>query len=392
MASPTTVDPSAAFAWLERLVDQSSWSLAPDDLAACEALVAELFGSIADEVRTVDLPPLAEVDDEGVVHERPLGRAIVATRRPTADRRVLLVGHYDTVFPPHAAFRGVTRAGDVWRGPGVVDAKGGLVVAWSALVEAERDGLTVGWDVVVVPDEEIGSPGSVGLLVDLAGRASLGLGYEPSMPDGSLAAARPGSANLVHVVRGRAAHAGRELEQGRNAVLAAALLAQRIDGLNADPELIANPGVLRGGSATNVVPDLAVLRSNIRASTEAAFARMEAALAGAVSEIAVDGIEVVAHGGVTRPPKPMHPAYHTLLEGIRDAGRVVDVAVTWQDTGGVCDGNVLAGAGLVNVDNLGPVGGDLHRPTEYLVPSSIAERARLSAEVLRRFDVGELTT
>lgn len=390
MASPSPVDPSAAFGWLERLVDQPSWSLASDDLAACEALVAELFGTLADDVRTIDLPPLAEVADDGTVHERQLGRAVVASARPGIERRALLVGHYDTVFPPGSPFRGITEDGHVWRGPGIVDAKGGLVVAWSALATAERAGMRVGWDVVVVPDEEIGSPGSAGLLTEFAREASLGLGYEPSMPDGSLAAARPGSANFVHVIRGRAAHAGRELSEGRNAVLAAAALAQRIDGLNGDPELIANPGVLRGGSATNVVPDLAVLRSNVRATTSEAFGRMEASLGVAIEAIAVDGIEIVAHGGITRPPKPMHPAYRDLLEAVHVAGAIVGLDVRWQDTGGVCDGNVLAGAGLVNVDNLGPVGGDLHRSTEYLVPGSIEERARLSAEVLRRFDAGEL--
>lgn len=388
--APSPVQIAAAEDRLRALVDQPSWSLAIDDLAACARLVGDLFDPIADEVDLLDLQPLEEVDERGLVRPVPLGQVVRAVRRPHAPRRVLLIGHYDTVFPPGSAFAGVTESDGIWRGPGVVDAKGGLVVAALALELAEAAGLEVGWEVLVVPDEEIGSPGSAAVSAAAASHADLGLGYEPAMPDGAIAAARPGSANWVHVVSGKAAHAGRELAEGRNAVLAAAALAARIQALNDDPELLANPGMLHGGTALNIVPDLAVLRSNVRATSGEAMDRATAAIATAMQEIGVEGIRIAQHGGVTRPPKELTDGYARLLAAVVATAADLGITLHQRDTGGVCDGNVLAGAGLVNVDNLGPVGGDLHRPSEYLIPSSIGPRARLSAEVLVRFDRGEL--
>jgi glutamate carboxypeptidase len=210
------------------------------------------------------------------------------------------------------------------------------------------------------------------------------------MPDGSVAGARPGSANFVHVVRGKAAHAGRELDEGRNAILAAARLAQEIDALNHHPDVLANPGRIHGGSAVNVVPDLAVLRSNVRPRTDAAAAYVTDALAEAIAAIAIDGIRITQHGGISRPPKELNDRYRTLLDAVSATGRALGMEVAWRDTGGVCDGNNLAGAGLVNVDNLGPVGGDLHRTTEYLDVSSIPARAKLGAALIVGFDQGRL--
>jgi len=374
---------------LATLVGLPSWSHDLDGLAACAPAVAALFERLGAVTTFVDLPAAPQVRDDGTVVDHAVGRAVVATVRPDADRRALLVGHYDTVFPPDLGF-GLTRSDDVWHGPGVVDAKGGLVVAALALEAAEAAGVDVGWDVVVVPDEEIGSPGSAALLAEMAGRAHIGFGYEPAMPDGSLAGARPGSANYTHVVRGVSAHAGRELDQGRNAILAAAALAQAIDRLNDHPDVLANPGRISGGSGTNIVPDLAILRSNVRPRTDEAAAFVAARLRDAIAEIAVDGIHITEHGGMSRPPKELTDRYRRMLEGVTQAATDLGLSIGWQDTGGVCDGNNLAGAGLVNVDNLGPVGGDLHRTTEYLDVASVASRARLSAELLVRFDRGRL--
>lgn len=386
---PTPPDIEPALADIERLVDRSSWSRSPDDLARCAEAVLEFLGPVGDRAELVDVEDLEVVRDDGVVTTQPLGPVVRVVRRENADRSVLLVGHYDTVFPPDSGFDGVTVDGEVVRGPGVVDAKGGLVLVERILRMVEAAGADIGWELLIVGDEEIGSPGSAPVLAEAAGRHDFGLGYEPSMPDGTLAGARPGSANFAHVVRGRAAHAGRELDQGRNAVLAAGRLAEAMDQLRDDPEILANPAVLVGGTATNIVPDLAVLRSNIRAMTDAAASRALEALDAAMRRLSVDGITVEQHGGFGRPPKEMTPRYGALLGQVRDTGASMGLLVGWRDTGGVCDGNVLAGAGLTNVDNMGPVGGDLHRHTEYLRPESLPERAALSAALLIGYDRGD---
>src|SRR5439155_27334584 len=123
------------------------------------------------------------------------------------------------------------------------------------------------YDVVINSDEEVGSPASAALLTHAARGKRAALTYEPSaLPDGTLAGARPGSGNFAIVVRGRSAHAGRNPQDGRNALVAAADLALRLERLKREG-LTVNPSRIEGGSPSNVVPDLAILRINLRPRT-----------------------------------------------------------------------------------------------------------------------------
>ena len=125
----------------------------------------------------------------------------------------------------------------------------------------------IGWEVLLNADEEIGSPGSIGVIKQIAARCDLGLLYEPALPDGTLVSWRKGSGNFSFVVRGKAAHAGREFEKGRNAIVAASRLIDEIANLNTDPEVTYNAGRISGGGPLNVVPDLAIGRVNVRVKT-----------------------------------------------------------------------------------------------------------------------------
>src|SRR5690606_18864272 len=121
---------------------------------------------------------------------------------------------------------------------------------------------------LINPDEEIGSIGSAPLLVQGAKRNDFGLTYEPSLPDGTLAGARKGSGNFTTVVHGRAAHAGREPQMGRNAIALLAEYIQALFALNgAMPDITVNPGRIDGGGPVNVVPDLAQCAFNVRVGT-----------------------------------------------------------------------------------------------------------------------------
>ena len=147
--------------------------------------------------------------------------------------------------------------------------KGGLAVMLSALkaVETSPGADRIGYEVVINSDEEVGSLASAPLLAQAACGKRAALTYEPAaLPDGTLAGARPGSGNFAIVVHGRSAHAGRNPEDGRNALLAAADLALRLDALKRDG-LTVNPSRIEGGSPSNVVPDLAILRVNLRPRT-----------------------------------------------------------------------------------------------------------------------------
>ena len=154
-------------------------------------------------------------------------------------------------------------------------------------------------------DEEVSSPGSAPLLLDCARRVDAGLTFEPALPDGTLAGARPGSGNFSVHVAGRAAHAGREPEKGRNAVIAAADLALRLSALVA-PDLKVNVAKLEGGGPNNVVPDTAVLRFNMRPASLEAEARALASIDSVVAAVAATHeVEAHRHGHFARPPKPL---------------------------------------------------------------------------------------
>lgn len=339
------------------------------------------------QVAVHPLPLHRLIDDQGELQSRPLGHAIVLSKHPTAPRQLYLGGHLDTVYPAEHPFQHCIRLSEQrLRGPGLTDMKGGLVVMLYALLALERSPWAgrLGWRVLLNPDEEIGSPASAALLRRLARQVDLGLIFEPAFADGRLAGARKGSGNFTLVVHGRAAHAGRAPEQGRNAVRALSDFIVALDALNAcQPGLTVNPAFVAGGGALNVVPDLALVRFNIRVQTPAQIDWCRQQLARLIAQgEAREGIRLELHGDFGRPPKRLDAATLKLLQLARDSAQQLGFELDWADTGGCCDGNNLAAAGVPNLDNLGVRGGAIHSVDEYLEVDSLVERARLSALIL----------
>ena len=331
--------------------------------------------------------PVTAVDASGTAKPLAHGDNLHLVVRPDAPVRVLLTGHIDTVFAVDHPFQ-TCRWLDATtvNGPGTADMKGGIAVMLAALeaVEASPFAAGIGYEVVLNSDEEVSSLGSAALLRDAALRCHLGLTYEPALPDGTLAGGRKGSGNFAAVVRGTAAHAGREPEKGRNALLAAADLALRLAALVRDG-LSVNPARIDGGGPNNIVPDLAVLRFNARPSTLADQAAAEDAIAEAVAAVAAQhDVAITLDGGFARPPKPLDANQRRLFDLVHDCGAAIGLRIGWRDTGGVCDGNNLAATGLAVVDTMGVRGGAIHSADEYMDTASLVERARLSALVLMR--------
>jgi len=157
------------------------------------------------------------------------------------------------------------------------------------------------------------------------------------------------------------------------------------DAINATPgrDLTLTIAALHGGEAFNVVPDLAVLRLNARVATAADADWLAARLGEIVAETdAADGLTAALHGGFHCPPKPFDEPTRDLFDRVRACGKLLDLTLTAEPTGGVCDGNKLAAAGLPTIDTLGVRGGRIHSPEEYLVVASLVERAKLTALVL----------
>jgi glutamate carboxypeptidase len=377
-------------AMLARLLGWAAINSGSRNLAGLDevaALLAAEFNGLGADVRLCDPAPVTAIDAMGREVTLAHGRNLHARIRPDAPLRVLLTGHMDTVFAADHPFQTCRFLdADTLNGPGTADMKGGIAVMLEALAAFDASPLAprLGWDVVINSDEEVSSPGSTPLLVATAATCHLGLTYEPALPDGTLAGARKGSGNFSARVTGRAAHAGREPEKGRNALLAAADLALRLKALTAD-DLSVNPAKIDGGGPNNIVPDTAVLRWNMRPSTPVAQARAEAAIAALIAEIAAaHDVSIHRHGSFARPPKPMDANQLRLFHLVRDCGTAIGLTIGWRDTGGVCDGNNIAATGLAVVDTLGPRGGAIHSSDEFLCVDSLEERARLSTLLLMR--------
>jgi glutamate carboxypeptidase len=351
-------------------------------------LLADAFASLPGLLRLESPAAVEAVDSAGRTIQVQHGRHLHLTVRPTAPVQLLFTGHMDTVFGPDHRFQ-ETRWIDeaTLNGPGVADMKGGIAVMLAALKAIEQGAAAdrIGYEVVINSDEEVGSLASAALLAQAARGKRAALTYEPAaLPDGTLAGARPGSGNFSLVVRGRSAHAGRNPEDGRNALLAAAELALHL-AKSKYPGLSVNPSRIDGGSPSNVVPDLAILRVNLRPRTPEDEQRAGELIDTAVTAIASEhDVEIEVHGGFGRPPKPLSPEAEGLFELVKRAGADLGQTIAWQPSGGVCDGNNIAACGVPVVDTMGVRGGKIHSMEEFLIVESLKERASLSALTILR--------
>ncbi|HEV2747667.1 MAG TPA: hydrolase [Allosphingosinicella sp.] len=365
-----------------------------DGLAAVGAMLAEEFAALPGVPTMREPADVREMHADGSLRDVQHGFNLHLAVRPEAPVQLLLTGHMDTVYAADHPFQSLKwREPGVLNGPGVADMKGGLAVMLAALkaVEATDAAARLGYEVVVNSDEEVGSPGSAPLIAAAAAGKQAALTYEPAaLPDGTLAGARPGSGNFSIFVHGRSAHAGRNPEQGRNAIVAAADLALRLNRARG-PSLSVNPARIDGGGPSNVVPDRAVLRVNMRPATGDDQRRAQAELDAAVAMVAAEhDVRIELHGGFGRPPKPLDPAAERLFALVRSCGADLGQTIGWRTSGGVCDGNNIAACGVPVVDTMGVRGGAIHSHDEYLIVDSLVERAQLSALTILRLVSGGL--
>lgn len=370
-------------------------SLNLDGLARMRASLKDAFADLGADIEETIAAPQEVVTATGEIKTRMLGSCLRVVKRPQAPVRVLLAGHMDTVFAPDHPFQSDRLVDpDTLNAPGGADMKGGILVMLEALkaVERSRFAERIGYEVILNADEEIGSPGSAAILHEAAKRAQFAMVYEPAMADGTLAGARKGSGNFSAVFSGRAAHAGRDHASGRNAVAEAARFAGALDALSgARDGLTVNVAKIDGGGPNNVVPDNAVVRFNARVD------RAEDAdwfLGQAVRLLAEtnkrDGFHAHLHGSFARPPKPMTPQLEAFFRALKDCGVELGLDIGWKATGGVCDGNNIAAAGVPVIDTLGARGGAIHSADEFVRLDSLEERAKLSALLLLRVAAGDI--
>jgi glutamate carboxypeptidase len=392
-----TAERAAAEPMLDQVLEWSavnSGSRNLDGLKQMAGILADAFSALPGDLKLVDPAPVETVTAAGETAALQHGQNLHLSVRPDAPVQLLFTGHMDTVYGPDHPFQQTQLLGEgVLNGPGVADMKGGLAVLLAALrvVEETEAAHAVGYEIVINSDEEVGSLGSAPLIAEAAQGKLAALTYEPSaLPDGTLAGARPGSGNFSFLIRGRSAHAGRNPEDGRNAIVAASELALRL-AMSKTPGLSVNPAKIDGGGPNNVVPDLAILRVNMRPRTTDDQEIAGRLIAKAVEETARQHeVYIEVHGGFARPPKPMTPEADRLFALVRQAGDDLGQTIGWQATGGVCDGNNIAALGVPVVDTMGVRGGKIHSAEEYLITQSLGERAALSALTIVRLAEGRL--
>ncbi len=382
---------------LQRLIRWShinSGSKNSNGLAAMREKIVKALSILPGIVSQSQLASGEFVTNDGAIQSVTYEPAILLNVRPEAEIQIILTGHYDTVFPIDSHFQTTTRIDEnTLGGPGVADMKGGILVMITALAafEETEHAHRVGYKVLLSPDEEIGSPGSAPLLAKLGGSSHIGLTYEPSLSDGSMAGARKGSGNFALIIKGRAAHAGREHHLGRNAIAAMARFAVQLDDLNGQRNGVTfNIAKIDGGGAVNIVPEVAIGRFNVRLQETEDQDWIMSQVTDIIDNInRLDGLNAELTGGFTRPPKPMAPANALVFDWVKQAGSALGMDIQWKPSGGVCEGNNLWASGCPNVDTLGVSGGEIHSDREFMKISSLTERAKLSALILMKIASGE---
>lgn len=364
-------------------------------LARMAAILEDNFFWLNAPIERIALAPMTVMGDDGTLHTQALGECLRLRMRPHAPIQVVLVGHYDTVFDEKHPFQRAQFIDEqTLNGPGVADLKGGLLVMLKALEAFEKSpwASAIGYEVILNPDEEIGSVGSDVVLKAAAQHAQFGLIFEPALPDGTLAGARKGSGNFSVHITGKAAHAGRNPHEGRNAVVAASTIAVRLFALQeSQARVLINPANIIGGGALNMVPEHAVLRFNVRTHATEDEAWFMQQLAEMTAEFSGhNGFTCHVEGGFTRTPKPMSHSNQALFSLLKDTGALLNQPIAWRDSGGACDGNNLYKYGVPNIDTLGVCGGAIHSDKEFVTLSSLTERAQLTALLLMRLASGEL--
>jgi glutamate carboxypeptidase len=315
----------------------------------------------------------------------------ILANKTGSGKRLLLMGHMDTVFPPDSPFQAFSRDGDTMYGPGVADMQGGLVVMLYALKALQNTGelSDLNLSVLLNSDEEIGSLSSRKYIEQQALLHDYGLVYESSGND-TLTRQRKGLGQARFVVNGKASHAGGAHELGRSAIKELAYKIVEIEKItDYESGVTVNVGVVSGGEARNTIAPCAEALIDLRYPAPeqglAAVNQFEQIFDSTLSYPGDSGeISTTSWTNLHRPPKIPTPASDYLLEKTRSIGRLLgqDLAVT--DSGGGTDGSLTQSVGLPTLDSLGVAGTGAHSNREEARVSSLVERAKLSAVLIRR--------
>jgi glutamate carboxypeptidase len=315
---------------------------------------------------------------------------LVFRTRPALPNKnaVALVGHLDTVFPP-GTFEGYRLEGPYACGPGALDMKGGLVVmAFALKALAATGGLdaVVPVRVVVVSDEEVGSPEGQGVIAATVAGASACLVFEAGRAKDAVITRRHGTGGISVIAHGRAAHAGNAHADGANAIWA---LARFVDGAQRltdyDRGATVNVGRIAGGHTKNTVPDRAEAQVDIRFRTREDGEKLVASVRTLADQAAlsVPGTHCEVHGGIARLPLERSEASARLYAEYAACARAHGLGDgEAPPIGGGSDASTASAMGIAAIDGLGPRGSGFHTRDERIEVATLVPKAQALARFL----------
>jgi glutamate carboxypeptidase len=320
------------------------------------------------------------------VPQSATGDHLVARFGAAAERQVLVIGHFDTVWPIGQLARMPLREEDGrLHGPGTLDMKAGIglgLLATRALLELAPPtdvGVTMVWST----DEETGSDTSRALIEAEARKSEAVLVLEPALASGALKTARKGVGDYQLTVHGVSAHAGVDPRKGVNAIRELALQILAVDAVrDLDRGISVNVGVVQGGTRTNVVPELATASIDVRSETIADADHIDRAMRALTAQTAGARLEVT--GGFNRPPMERSPGVIRLFEMARACGSEIGLDLQEGATGGGSDGNFTAALGIPTLDGLGATGDGAYALHEHVTIAELPLRAAVVAGLLYR--------
>lgn len=314
------------------------------------------------------------------------GDSIVARLHGNGTKKLVMVGHTDTVYPEGTAQQHPFRVQDDRAyGPGTCDMKNGILAGLYAMKALQETKQCPFSELVLFlnSDEEIGSPTSTQAIDLECEDAAAALVLESGRANNAVVVGRKGVYEYTLTVTGRNAHAGASPEKGRSAIHELAHKIVAISALNdLSPGTTVNVGTVMGGTARNVVANQAVCGIDVRALTVEAYQRFDEELRQIVAEPVIPDTHIEVGTGHCFAPMERNERNEGLYQVAREVAARLGFELASTESGGGSDANHISAMGIPVLDGLGPRGGNAHSPDEYLLIPSVVERTSLLAHLV----------
>ena len=353
--------------WLKNLINTDSPS---NDKLALDTLARNLGEQLSNDGGTVETIP----NNLG-------GNHLIARFAGHSNdlKPILILGHLDTVWDKGEARRRPARleGGKIF-GPGAFDMRGGitLILAMVRYLSHKKSHIKRPFTILFDSDEEVGTPTARTLIESEAKKCAVTLVLEPCITGGALKTSRKGVGTFKITASGLAAHAGIDYHNGVSAIQEVAYQILELYNLNDfDRGTTVNPGVIRGGSRSNVVADRAEIEVDVRVKTISEGKRLVQKINSLQTKL--KGTAIKIEGSLNRPPLERTKQVIQLFQRAHQLATELGIELREGSTGGGSDGCFTAAMGISTLDGLGPDGSGAHALDEHVVLESLVPRAAL---------------